>query len=194
MNIIRPNSAINARHNMMLRRLGRIFGLPNMVCRIVSIIVLLVFMISCAQIHRRPGADSDRVVNVTASQLPFERQFKMKEGDSHVFRLPDGKTVAVWCWRPAFPMNVGLAEQTTASGLKTEWGEKPFKRPKPVYEQLGSNSYTISGWQSYISSEGVETIGNQTSEYKLDVGDLHFSIIENLQATDLFPVTIKIQR
>ena len=58
-----------------------------------------------------------------------------------------------------FPMNVGLAEQTTASGLKTEWGEEPLpKRPKPVYEQLGSNSYTISGWQSYISSEGVETI------------------------------------
>jgi hypothetical protein len=115
----------------------------------------------------------------------------MQEGDVYEFQLPDAKTVAVWCEKPAFGM---LAEQTTKSGLKTAWGERAFKRPESVKRQVGPNSYESAGWNSYIVQGVVRTIGGTSTEYELFIGRFRFSIIEDLRATGSLPVTILITR
>lgn len=130
-------------------------------------------------------------IQIASSDIPYAEQFKMRQGDAFVFHLPEGKTIAVWCERP--PSMMMLAEQTTASGLKTAWGERPFVRPEPLEKQIGPNSYESAGWKSYISQGAVTTsTGTMTSEYVLYVDDLQFSIIEDLKATNSLPVTIRI--
>jgi hypothetical protein len=87
-----------------------------------------------------------------------------------------------------------LAEQTTKSGLKTGWGERPFKRPKPLEQKVGPNSYVSAGWQSYTVQGAVTTVGDSTTEYELFVGDLRLSIVEDLKATGSLPVTMNVRR
>lgn len=138
------------------------------------------------------GCSRSQRVQVSASAIPFTKQFQMRQGDAYEFQLPDGKTVAVWCERPGFGMIIG--EQTTKSGLKTAWGERAFRQPKLLMRQTGPNTFESSGWKSYIVQGAVVTSGDQTSEYELFIGDLRFAIIEDLRATDALPVTIKIAR
>src|SRR5437773_8676579 len=104
--------------------------------RFFSITVLAVLLAGCSSPQR---------VQVTSSDIPFSKQFKMQNGSAYEFQLPDGKTVAVWCEQPKFGMMLG--EQTTKSGLKTAWGERAFKRPEPVRTQIAPNSYRLAGWQ-----------------------------------------------
>jgi hypothetical protein len=155
----------------------------KVIARAVIIYVLSASLMGCAKRHN---------VHVASSDIPFSSQFRMQKGDAYEFQLPDGKTVAVWCEEPKLPEL--LAEQATKSGLKTAWGERPFRRPEPIRQQIGPNSYTLSGWKSYIVQGGVTTYGDETSEYELFVDDLRFSITEDLRATDSLPVTIKITR
>jgi hypothetical protein len=139
------------------------------------------------------GCSRSQRVQVTASAIPFTNQFQMHKGDAYEFQLPDGKTVAVWCEQPEFGMMLG--EQTTKSGLKTAWGESAFKRPESLTRQIGPNSYESAGWKSYISQGSVITsTKSMTSEYVLFVGDMQFSIIEDLEARESLPVTIRITK
>ena len=151
--------------------------------RVFLIVFLAVLLAGCSPSQR---------IQITSSDVPYSKQFQMREHDAYVFQLPDGKTVAVWCERPEFGFMA--AEQATKSGLKTAWGERPFKRPKPLQKQVGPNSYESAGWQSYITQGSVTTTGDDTSEYELFVGDLRFSIVEDLQATGSLPVTINVTR
>lgn len=121
------------------------------------------------------GCSSPQRVLVASSDVPFSKQLQMHKGDAYEFRLPDGKTVAVWCERPRF--GIMLGEQTTKSGLKTAWGERAFKQPEPLMTQVGPNSYESAGWKSYIVQGTVATTGDRTSEYELFVGDLRSSRI-----------------
>jgi len=134
------------------------------------------------------GCSNSQRIQVASSDIPYSKQFTMQSGDALVFQLPDGKSVAVWCEKPKF--GVMAAEQTTMSGLKTAWGERPFKRPEPLRQQVGPDTYVSAGWQSYIEQGSVTTIGDSTSEYELFVGDLRISIVEDLKATGSLPVTI----
>src|SRR4051812_28666007 len=101
------------------------------------------------------GCSHPKRIEIASSEIPYSKQLQMQKGDAYVFRLPDGKSVAVWCERPRHIMM--LAEQETRSGLKTAWGERPFKRPKAVRQQVGPNSYALAGWQSYIAQGSVTT-------------------------------------
>jgi hypothetical protein len=134
------------------------------------------------------NVSSHHATRHAAFAIPFERQFEMRGGDSLEFQLPNGKTIAVWCERAAFPM----AEQTTASGLDIDWGERALKRLKPRREQIGPKRYTISGWESYIVQGAVTTHGGETTEYELFIDEWRLSITKNLQATGALPVTIRI--
>lgn len=157
----------------------------------VFIAFIATLLAGCAH-SRDDNATSRRIITVAVSVIPFERQFRMVEGDAYEFQLPDGKTVAVWCERPRPPLSLMLAEQTTASGLKTVWGERAFKQPELVHEQIGTNSYGVAGWQSYISQGAVTTVADTTTERALYVGNWRFSIAENLAQTGRLPVTITI--
>jgi hypothetical protein len=162
--------------------------------RLLGLLVVATFVLLVSQGCATPPTSSKHVhrIQVESSEIPFSKQLQMQQGDAYDFQLPNGKSVAVWCERPAYPMM--LAEQTTKSGLRTAWGERPFKRPKPLMEQIGPNSYTIAGWKSYIVQGAVTTEGARTTEYELFVGNLRFSIIEDLTATSSLPVTIKVTR
>ena len=151
--------------------------------RFITLSLFAVLVAGCAP--SRPSS------LVAVSTIPFERHLQMREDDAYQFQLPGGKTVAVWCERPPAMMMMG--EQTTASGLKTAWGERPFVRPESLEKQVGPNSYELAGWKSYISQGAVTTdTGAMTSEYVLYVADLQFSIIEDLKTTNALPVTIRI--
>src|SRR5207245_1582031 len=53
------------------------------------------------------GCSSSQPVPIASSDIPFSKQFQMHKGDAYEFRLPGGKTVAVWCERPGFGMVLG---------------------------------------------------------------------------------------
>jgi hypothetical protein len=153
----------------------------------VFLIVLAAMLCGCMS-RGIPIRKKESVIKVTEASIPFERQFEMREGDALQFELPNGKTVAVWCERATSPMG----EQTTASGIDAVWGERPFKHLKPRREQIGPNSYALSGWESYIGQGAVTTHGAETSEYELFIDEWRFSITKNLQATGALPVTIRV--
>jgi hypothetical protein len=128
--------------------------------------------------------------SVTPKDLPYTTHLVMHNGDARKFRLPGGKVIAVWCERPEFPT---AGEQTTASGLKTGWGERPFVRPELLWKSQPDGSQVATGWKSYIAQGSVITSGStHTSEYILFVDGWQFSIIEDLASTPTLSVTIKI--
>jgi hypothetical protein len=98
--------------------------------RFISIIILTTLLSGCAHPPRDTTVDSRPIEKVPVSTVPFEKQFTLREGDAYEFSLPSHKTVAVWCKRP--PSWMPMAEQSTASGLKTVWGERAFQRPEPL--------------------------------------------------------------
>jgi hypothetical protein len=129
---------------------------------------------------------------ITEADLPYEKLLTMKEHDAVVFILPQQRSVSVWCYKP--DDHFAVAEQTTKSGLKTEWGEKPWIRPRMKYKRIGENSYTGDGWDSYIQIGGVVTTGDKESDYTLYVDRLKVDIIEDLSATHALPVKIRVAK
>jgi len=127
------------------------------------------------------------VIKLSVNDIPYSSEVTMKKGDAVSYQLPSGKVVAVWCHKSA-----ELGEQRTASGLKTVWGEKPFKQPDIRWKHLANGSEQAAGWDSYIRQGSVITRGDETSEYILYVDQWQFSIIEDLRAKPSLPVTIKV--
>jgi hypothetical protein len=153
------------------------------ISRACTIAILTAVLGGCSLPHR---------VKLTAADIPYSKQVQMKKGESYEFQLPDGKMVAVWCERPKAGTTPG--EQTTGSGLKTAWGEHPFKQPEPMMQKAGSNSWVMAGWKTYIVPGAVTAGGEGKSEYELFVDDLRFRVAEDLGATNGLPVTFKIGR
>ena len=116
----------------------------------------------------------------------------MKEHDAVVFILPQQRSFSVWCYK-ADDLGFG-AEQTTKSGLKTSWGEKPWINLRMKRKRIGVNSYTGDGWDSYIQMEGVVTTGDKQSDYTLYVDRLKINLIEDLSATNALPVRIRVDK
>jgi hypothetical protein len=117
-------------------------------------------------------------------------QLQMQPGDSCLFHLPSGDTVAVWCEHPRSVW--GTAKPTDSkSGLVTVWGEVPFRKPKEILVKVGTNNhYAVTGWKSYIAPGMVTVMGYTQRRYELLAGNQRFLIIEDLQATNCLPVTI----
>ena len=124
-------------------------------------------------------------VEVKHADVPYLRAFDMKAGEAMTFTLPDGKTIAVWCKK-----SPGFAEQTTNNGLKTQWGEQPFKQVELKWTTKPDGSVEVDGWDSYIKqgavisrfSERRKVEHDEWSEYYLFEGKWQFTIIENLDA------------
>ncbi|MGV3757328.1 MAG: hypothetical protein ACO1QS_18265 [Verrucomicrobiota bacterium] len=128
-------------------------------------------------------------VTITEADIPFEKKLVLKENDAIVFILPDKKTFSVWCYR--MDDRGFAAEQTTKSGLKTSWAEKPWIQLRSKWKDLGGGSYQGDGYDSYIEHGGVSTRLGETSDYTLYIHPLKISIIEDLKATNNLPVTIR---
>ena len=108
------------------------------------------------------------------------------------FELPGGRSMAVWC--EGGVKNSFAAEQTTDSGLKTSWGEKPFKHVGYQRVRLPDGGTTFGETNSYIKQGGVTTsTGEGTSTYQLFVDRWEFDIIEDLRAKEKLPVTIQVR-
>jgi hypothetical protein len=116
----------------------------------------------------------------------------MEPGDSCLFQLPGGDTVAVWCERPRSFWSTPK-HTDSKSGLVTVWGEVPFRKPKEILVKVGTNShYAVAGWKSYITPSMVTVMGATTRRYQLMAGDYSFLITEDLRATNCLPVTIRV--
>jgi hypothetical protein len=143
--------------------------------------LLVVALIGCKQSQR---------TQVVLTSTMLTNQLQMKSGDSCLFKLPSGDTVAVWCERPRTFW--GTAKPTDSrSGLLTVWGEVPFRKPKEILVKVGTNNhYAVAGWKSYITPGMVTVMGSIERRYDLQAASQHFLIIEDLQATNCLPVRI----
>ena len=155
--------------------------LGHSMLRALLITFLAVALVGCRQ------PQSSEVV-LTGAMLT--NQLKMQPGDSCVFKLPSGDTVAVWCERSR--TSWGTAEPTDSkSGLLTVWGEIPFRKPKEILVKVGTNNhYAVAGWKSYITPGMVTVMGSIERRYELQAASQHFLIMEDLQATNCLPVRI----
>lgn len=130
---------------------------------------------------------------IAESQIPFEKQFSMEAGDALRFELPGGKIVAVWC--EGGLQGLWAAEQTTDSGLKTCWGEVPFKHVGYKKVRKSRGSMELGETNSYIKQGAVITdTGKGTSTYQLFVAEWEFNIIEDLRAKGNLPITIRVTK
>ena len=122
--------------------------------------------------------------------IPYEKSLTMEAGDALSFELPNGKSVAVWC--DGGGKSLFAAEQTTSSGLKTSWGEKPFKHVDYKRERQPDGSAVLGDADSYIEQGPVITKSDRTSTYRLFIDEWQFDIVEDLQAKEALPVTIRV--
>jgi hypothetical protein len=147
---------------------------------IVTLISLMLF-VGCQKVPE---------VLVGTADIPYSHRFVMHKGNAYNFHFPNGVIVAVWCEHASIG---GMGEQTTASGLKTGWGESPFKRPEINWKRNPDGSETAGEWKSYIRQGPVITSGHdRATEYILFVDKWQLSIIEDLSAPHDLPITIKI--
>ena len=127
---------------------------------------------------------------IAQADVPFEKKLVMEAGDAFQFELPNGKIVAVWC---GAAKNFMAAEQATSSGLKTSWGEQPFKHVRYKRVPRPDGGHVLGEADSYIKQGPVVTSGaDATSTYKLFVGQWEFDIVEDLKAKNSLPVTIRV--
>jgi hypothetical protein len=140
------------------------------------------------------GCEQSQRTQVALTGTPFTNQLQMHVGDSCQYQLPSGKTVAVWCVRPRSLF--GHPEQTDSkSGLKTVWGEAPFRKPKEILVKVGTNNnhYAVAGWKSYIVPSPVTINGDTSREYVLLADGYSIVIGEDLSAANCLPVTIRVE-
>ena len=153
--------------------------------RTLITISLAVFLAGCTRSQR---------AQVVLTGTTYTNQVRMQAGDSFEFHLPSGKTVAVWCVRPKTHWIFGAERTDAKSGLKTFWGERPFKKPGEVLQKIGTNCYAVVGWKSYITQFASLVEGDTARHYELLADGLRFSIVEDLKATNSLPVTIQVRR
>jgi hypothetical protein len=149
--------------------------------RALLIMLLAAGLVGCGQSKRT------EVVLATAT---LTNQLQMQSGDSCLFRLPSGDTLAVWCERPRSFLEAAKPADSK-SGLRTVWGEAPFRAPKEILVKVGTNNhYAVAGWKSYITPGTVTVMGSIERRYELQAGSYRFLIIEDLQTTNCLPVKI----
>jgi hypothetical protein len=137
--------------------------------------------------------DESTLHKIADKEIPFQKPFTMEASDALRFELPGGKVVAVWCEGGA--KSHWAAEQSTASRLKTSWGEEPFKQVGYKRQRQPDGRIVLGETNSYIQQGAVTTsTGAGTSTYQLFVDKLEFNIIEDLRAKEKLPVTIRVTR
>jgi hypothetical protein len=149
--------------------------------RLFLMTLLAVALVGCRRSQR---------TEVALTSAPLTNQLQMHSGDSCLFHLPSGGTIAVWCERPR--SFLGAAEPTDSkSGLVTVWGEVPFRKPKEILVKVGTNNhYAVAGWKSYVTPSMVTVMGSIERRYELLADGRRLLILEDLKATNCLPVTI----
>src|ERR1035438_1652610 len=106
--------------------------------RTLIIVLLAAALVGCRQSQR---------TEVVLTSAMLTNQLQMHSGDSCLFHLPSGDTVAVWCEHPG--SFFGTAKPTDSkSGLVTVWGEVPFRKPREILVKVGTNNhYAVAGWK-----------------------------------------------
>ncbi len=147
----------------------------------ILIALLVAALVGCKQSQR---------TEVVLTSTILTNQLQMQWGDSCVFKLPSGDTVAVWCERPQTLWRT--AEPTDSmSGLQTAWGEVPFRKPQEILVKAGTNNhYAVAGWRSYVRPGMVTVMGSIERRYELRAEGYLFLVIEDLRPTNCLPVTI----
>ena len=79
------------------------------------------------------------------SRLPFSHDITLTPGDAYTFKLPNDRTVAVWCRR-----NVGVIAAISDSDIGFQYGEKPFEGLEREVLRLPGGATTGGEYLSYI--------------------------------------------
>ncbi len=125
-------------------------------------------------------------VAVHAGDIPFRQTFNLKLGDSLLFTLPSGKTVALWPQR-----NTPHDERETKSGLWCRWGVQPFVMPP--FTETTNSSGRIEHWTSYIRVGADRTTCDVETVSEMNVDDLQFNYVTDLNSRRSLKVTVIIE-
>jgi HEAT repeat protein len=123
---------------------------------------------------------------VTFESFPSSQQVTLSPGNACIVRLPNRRTVALWCSRAR-----GIAAALDESDLTFEYGEAPFTSLKREEVPLPGGGVTSGEYLSYIRQGPVITSGN-TREYVLYVDKycLNISSEAEGQRGDSLPLMI----
>jgi len=129
------------------------------------------------------------VIVIAKNDTPYSKKHILSEGDTLIYRLPNGKEIALWTEKDRF----AFGEQVTKSGLQCWWGEKPFKFSPEKVIQNSDGSITRES-TSYIEQGSVITsTRNKTTEHQLRVDEWDFSYIKDLSSHPKLDVTVIIK-
>lgn len=124
---------------------------------------------------------------IAVQAVPFRTGISLSPGAACALRLPNGKTVAVWCRK-----QVGMMAMTDDSGLGFEYGEVPFKRLQRETIQLPEGGTTGGEYLSYIRQGPVMSSGKR-KEYVLYVDTYSVSLITDGPAGSALPLTVSVR-
>jgi len=126
---------------------------------------------------------------IEVSKLPFSLDITLKPGDAYTFKLPNDKTVAVWCTK-----NTGIIAAISESDIGFQYGEKPFEDLEREVVQLPGGATTGGEYLSYIRQGSVYDGGaGNPSEYILYVEKYRISLKEKGINNRNLPMTVSVR-
>jgi len=130
----------------------------------------------------KPPLENELIV----SSIPYQESFTLTPGAFRILRLPNGKTVAVWCKKLR-----GMSAILENGDLGFEYGEEPFKNLKSEEIRLPKGGMTYGDYLSYIQSGGARDDGKR-GEYTLYVMPYTLTLIREGATEKVLPMTITV--
>ena len=124
---------------------------------------------------------------IEVASVPFSKDVSLSPGAVRVIKLPNHKTVAVWCRRTS-----GLMAVLENSDLALEYGEAPFKRLEREEIALPDGASTGGEYLSYIR-QGPVISSSDSCEYILYVDEYCVSLAKKPDVGQNLPVGISVR-
>jgi len=152
-----------------------------------AIVLTFGALVAHAQAPGPIDSDQPKAQEVAIQEIPASKEIVLSPGGACVIRLPNRKTVAVWCRKLAG----GLADLEN-SDLGFEYGEVPFKRLKIERIALPDGGTTFGEYLSYIRQGPVIYTGT-AREHVLYVEEYCLSITTKGDVTQTLPLTVSVR-
>ena len=122
---------------------------------------------------------------IVVQEIPTSREIALSRFDACVIRLPNHRTVALWCER---------ADGSDDDELDYSYGERPFRELESEKIQLPGGGITYGDYLSYIRSGGVTTYsGDDSREVVLYADQYCLTIVTKGKARQKLPLTVSVR-
>jgi len=125
---------------------------------------------------------------ILISTVPFSHTVVLKPGDTYTFKLPNGKTIAVWCEKYSEIMS-----SMFDSDIDLCYGEKPFQKLEYERIKLRNGGYTFGELISYIRADCTIQSGDEFT-YILYVKEYRISLMKKGADDKRIPLIVSVRR